>query len=75
MHLLFYQNFTHANPIKVALNCVKERGGKTKINIGEHNGNNERPFGMWCAFWTPNKTMESENEKIHFWCAQEYSYY
>ena len=34
--------------------------------LKEKYGNNERSFRMWCAFWAPNKTLESKNEKIYF---------
>jgi hypothetical protein len=38
------------------------------IYQGETYGNNERPIGVWSTLRTPNKKMESKNEKIHFWC-------
>ena len=36
------------------------------IYQGETYGNNERPIGVWSTLRTPNKKMESKNEKVHF---------
>lgn len=52
-----------------------ERGGKTKTQIGENYGNNERSFGVRCTLRASNKALESKNEKIYFWRKKEYSYY
>jgi HKD family nuclease len=61
---------------KVAQFCVKAYPGKnqTKHTRTIH-GNNERFTRVWCTLRSPNKKMESKNEKLHFRCKKKYSYY
>merc|ERR1711879_729615 len=47
--------------------CSKKEDNKIKKQ-GKNYGYNERPIRMWCTLRTPNKKMESKNEKVHFRC-------
>ncbi len=36
---------------------------------------NERAFRVRRALWSPNKKMESKDEKVHFWREKKYLHY